>query len=283
MLVNIESKLFAVGSHSARRLISSFRSLAVLGGAFLCILIWNHPASGAPINYGDFMGDTVTYVAVTEAALSFGDTEPLFGAPTVTGDSIDFNPVGFSASATGLGGVDITDANLTFMVVAKPGKAIETIQFAEAGDTTLAGFGTNATYTSVTCDGFLNINAVDGVGISTITKPISLTFTPSGGTYGQGTNGGGGPLFHTLWTGSLLVDLDMILMDNGVPFVGGASKISIDIDNALSATSQAGTSALISKKDFGGISITVNIPEPGTLFLAGFALLALVVGRRSTR
>ena len=46
----------------------------------------------AQINYGSHMGTHVTYVNVTEDS---GEDEPLplFGAPTVTGNSIDFNPV----------------------------------------------------------------------------------------------------------------------------------------------------------------------------------------------
>jgi hypothetical protein len=57
--------------------------------------------------------------------------------------------------------------------------------------------------------------------------------------------------------------------------------VSIDLVNGLEARSQAGTSALINKNDFGGISITVNIPEPasGLLLAAGLVGL-LVTGRR---
>jgi hypothetical protein len=252
------------------------------------------------------MGDHVTYVDVTEDS---GDDEPLplFGAPTVTGDSIDFNPVGFDAGSAD-GGSDITDSNLVFMVVAKSGSRISELVFSEAGDTTLAGNvapGSMGTASAVFATGVLDIQELDlttdgvhnPVGINHISVPFSLTFSPSGGTYFLGTDGGGGPIFHTPWTGSATLDIDAILVANGyilppgpVDPEGGATKISIDLDNTLVAVSQDGTSAVISKKDFGGITIRTNtrtepggdpeVPEPAAFVLAGLGLIGLVAGQR---
>ena len=56
--------------------------------------------------------------------------------------------------------------------------------------------------------------------------------------------------------------------------------IGVDLDNTLIAQSEAGTLALIDKKDFGGVSITINVPEPTSLALAGMGLLGLLVARR---
>src|SRR5688500_6971597 len=88
--------------------------LAVLLAACLLLVFISQPSVGAQINYGSHMGTHVTYVNVTEDS---GEDEPLplFGAPTVTGNSIDFNPVGFDAASSD-GGSDITDSNLVFMV-----------------------------------------------------------------------------------------------------------------------------------------------------------------------
>jgi hypothetical protein len=265
----------SVCSHVSARAI---RSLAFLAAASFCC----QAVFAAPINYGNFMGNTVTYVDVTEDSNS-GDTLPLFGAPTVSGDSLDFDPVGFDAHATGAGGVDITDGNLTFMIVAKDLYAIKSVSLSEAGDTTLAGFGNDGTFTSVTGTGVLNINEVDGVGIATISEPVSLMFVPSGGTFGLLSDGGGGPLYHTFWSGSWSKDIEDILDDHNVSFTRGATKISINIDNTLTALSQAGTFSLIAKKEFGGLSITVNVPEPATCSLLALGLLAMVVTRRSAR
>jgi hypothetical protein len=265
------------------------------------------PSLGAQINYGTFAGTNVTYVDVTEDS-GADEPEPLFGMPTVSEDSIDFNPVGFDASSMGGGDADITNSNLVFMVTSNSGSRISSLTFSEAGDTTLAGtvpMGSMGTATSVTATGVLDIHEVDvdgddvfdPVGINHISVPFSLTFSPSGGSYFLGTDGAGGPIYHSPWSGSVDIDIDAILAANGIVLPpgpidpnGGATKISVDLDNTLTAVSQVGTSAHIAKKDFGGITIRANvptepggdeeIPEPATLILAGAAMMGLALGRR---
>jgi hypothetical protein len=247
----------------------------------VCLLSLVTVAQAAPINYGNFSGTTVDFLNVTEDANSAGDAPPLFGQPAVAGDSLDFDPVGFNASATGAAGIDVTDGNLSFTIQAKQGYAIDMFSLSEAGDTTLAGFGTDGTYSSVTAIGVLNIEEVDGAGISTIAVPFSLTFNPSGGTYGLASDGGGGPLYSAGWSGSLLMNVEQELINSNVPFTLGATKISINLDNTLTALSEAGTFSLIAKKDFGGVSITVNIPEPATwLMVSVCGLVVAACGRR---
>jgi len=276
---------------------ASTRGLAT-AGAVLLLVVTGSPARAAQINYGTHMGNHVTYVNVTEDSGS-DEPLPLFGAPTVTGNSIDFNPVGFDASSTGVGS-DITDSNLVFMVTAKSGSRISSITLNEAGDTTLAGNvapGSMGTAAAVFASGVLDIHEVDFMGINHISVPFSLTFNPSGGTYFLGTDGGGGPIFHTEWSGSATLDIDAILIANGfmippgpVDPEGGATKISIDLDNTLVAVSETGTSAAISKKDFGGVTIRSNvrtepgggpeIPEPASIALAGLGAAVLLMRHR---
>jgi hypothetical protein len=256
------------------------RSLA-LTGALVYLLAAAGPAAAAPINYGSHVGTDVTYVDVSEDSAT--DPVPLFGAPTVTGNSIDFNPLGFAASSSN-GGSDITDGNLSFMVIAHADRRIDSLTLNESGDTTLAGNvapGSLGTATAVFASGVLDIHEVDFVGISHITIPFSLTFNPSGGTYFLGTDGGGGPLFNTLWTGSVTLDIEAILLANAI--TGSATKISIALDNTLTAVSESGTTALIGKKDFGGLAITTTVPEPSTLALCGVGLAALALRRRRPR
>lgn len=238
----------------------------------------------ASINYGNFMGATVSYEGVTEASAT--DPVPLFGAPTVSGDSLDFNPVGFSASSTN-GGANITDGQLLFMAKAKPGLGLTAIQITERGDTTLAGFGTDATFTSVSLTGVLNINEVGNVGINAISIPFSFSSVgPSGGTFGLATDFGGGPGGTIAWNGSALIDLTPAnpiiaagYADQGLNLAVPATKVSVNFDNTLIAISQQGTSALIAKKD--QIIITLrtppggDIPEPTSVMLV---LLSMVGG-----
>lgn len=255
-------------------------SLAPSRLALAAIALYAAPAVAVPINYGDFSGATVDYLQVTEDANSAGDTPPLFGAPTVSGDSIDFDPVGFNASTAG-GGADVTDGNLKFGIQAKPGKAITSVTIAEAGDVTMAGFGGDTTFASVTTRIFVDILEVDGVPISVVSdNNISIPFAPSGGSYGLGTDGGGGPLYSSAWAGSVAINVNSILTANNVPFASGATKVNINLDNTLTAISQVGTTALIAKKNASGVTITVNIPEPSACLLAGMSLVGLLIRRR---
>jgi hypothetical protein len=262
--------------------------------AFLAAALCGLPyvASGAPINHGSYTGTSVNYIDVTEDTTT-GDTQPLFGTPVFSGNSVDFNPSGFDALASGAGGSDDTGGRLTFMLEAHSGDAITSVRFSEAGDTTLTGAGTDATSSEVTASGTITINDVDGAMlVMPIVRPISLAFTPSGGSYGLASDGGGLPIYHTQWSGSLSVNVAQILASEGLTPTLGATKVSVDLVNLLSARSQAGTTAIINKQDFGGLSITVNqpggggdpeIPEPSAAILLGMGLAGGFAANRRAR
>ena len=261
------------GLFTSHRCGTAIVCLSILGLAFSPAVL-----HAVPINHGDFSGTTVDFLDVTEDSNTPGDVPPLFGAPTVTGDSLDFNPVGFSASASGASGVDQTDGQLSFMIVAKSGKGIQTITLSEAGDTGLAGFGTDATYTGVRANVFVDILELNNAVITPINVMGSMTFTPSGGAFGLATDGGGGPTFNSTWTGGVLIDVGSLVPPNSV-----VTKVKVNLDNTLTALSEDGTSAFIAKKDFDGLVITVDemvIPEPTTAILALSGMLALTCSRR---
>jgi hypothetical protein len=276
-----------LGSQRARRdlrgAVAKFSFLVCCALFCSVFLVDAHQAAlAAPISYGSFVGTTVSYIDVTEDSTT-SDPTPLFGAPVFSANSLDFNPVGFDAQAMGAGGNDVTGARLTFTVEANPGHAVTNISFSEAGDTTLAGAGTDATSTAVTATGTMTIDEVDGAAITPLVRPIALTFTPSGGGYGLATDGGGAAIFFQQWTGALLVNINQILTQEGVPFTFGATSLEINIVNTLTASSETGTTSAINKHDFGGISITVNIPEPTTLMLVGLGIAAIAGGGRYRR
>jgi hypothetical protein len=102
--------------------------------------------------------------------------------------------------------------------------------------------------------------------------------TPSDGTWQLGVDGNGGPSFFTQWNGTIFVDIQDALNKSGVPYTRGATKVTVNINNVLAATSEAGTSASVGKKDF--LNITTNIPEPTAFTLVSMALFCGLLTRR---
>src|SRR5688572_30137362 len=200
------------------RLYSFF--LFVAAQSFAVLLPTITQAAPFLLNYGSHMGSSVTFVDVTESNDEEGPlSQALFGAPIVSGNSMDFNPIGFDAtSANGIGAPDLTNGQLMFMIQAKPGNGIQNIKFSEIGDTTLVGAGTNATSTAVVMNGTINIHEVDGTGINVVSFPFAMAFTPSGGTYDLATEGFG----NIVWTGAALVNVQQELVNRGINFTLGA-------------------------------------------------------------
>ena len=236
------------------------------------------------ISYGNQVGASVTYVAVTESSTT--DAVPLFGTPTVSGDSLDFTPNTFGAtSQLHVPAVDQTDGHLTFSVVPNlAGGAIQNIKFGEGGGLTVGGFGTNQTFVDVSAVGNIDVFEIDGVAISKETIPINLTFSHgsnspffNNGTWRLGTEG----FVNGPWTGSQLIDIKQILIDRGHTVVGGATKITVALDNKLYAQSQVEGTAQIDKKDF--FTVTTNVPEPTSCVLAMFGLMVGVLASRRSR
>ena len=218
-------------------------------------------------------GGTVWYAGVSESNGDPNDpAQQLFGPPaSINGNQIDFNPQGFNAQSSG-DDSQITDSQLSFMVIAMGGTTIDTLQFEEAGDTTLVALSGSA-FTSVTMKVFIDVVTLDGSPAPPISTILAdMVFTPSAGDYL--VPGDGFPNYATTWTGELLVDINQELDDQNIDYQFGANKLNVTLDNTLTAASAGGGSAFIAKKDFDGLTVTSNIPEPATatLLLAGVAL-----------
>jgi hypothetical protein len=219
---------------------------------------------------------TVTYANVSESS----GTDPgqhFFKAPQIFGDTLDFNPT-FTANAAS-GNSKIRDAQLNFDLVAKPGYGVEGLIFSERGDFTMTGNGTANTLVDVTASFFIDIVEVDNAVINPVGLTLSMLFSPNAtGTFNL-VGAGGPPLASGNWSGSLTIDFDNALTTAGVPYVLGATKVQVALDNTLSAVSQAETQAFIAKKDAKGLSITV-VPEPSAFALAAFGAAVLLWRRR---
>ncbi|MES1213607.1 MAG: PEP-CTERM sorting domain-containing protein [Singulisphaera sp.] len=255
-----------------------FKSTALLCAASLLAAVVSGPALAASINYGNVAGTNIVYQQVTESSLS---ALPLYGAPTVTGDSLQFTPQSFEAQSS-TGAIDFVDGTLNTQIVANPNRGITTITLAEQGDYSL--FGTGA-YATISAPVFLRIDAVNGVPLITpITTNANIVFTSGAGgpgAYATPADQGLGKI----WTGNLSVDINAVLAANNL---AGAYATSIHwtMDNALTAYAPNGGISFIKKKDIGGVALTVvtsNIPEPSTFALLALGGSALFVLRRRNR
>jgi hypothetical protein len=270
-------------------------------GAFLLAVVAGDALAG-PINYGNRVGDTVTYQMITESSPTdpqyfppnlFPPNAGLFGEPVVSGDSLDFTPRNFFAlSDFQAPPLDRTDGHLTFMIQAHNGNGIDNISFQEGGALSVGGFGTNQTFVDVSAVGFLQVHAIDNIPIDVETFPINMKFNFGSNPLqdnGQWRLGSEGPMNGFLWTGGQFFDIEQGLVDRGYTVNLGATKISVNLDNLLYAQSQPLAGAFIDKKDFGGLTITVNvpgggIPEPTSASLVALGLVGMACwGRRANR
>lgn len=243
-------------------------AVAVLGAA---------PLFAAPINYGDFIGSTVVFQSITEDSIT--DPLPLYGAPTVIGDQLDFGPTAFGSFSTN-GGADITDGLLRGSITANDGYSLDSFSFTEFGDyTLLGGGGTAATAAYIGQTFFVTITEVDGValGVNAFTVNASSVFTSDGDFFLPDESGIAVP-----WSGSGSIDLAAALADRKADFpqiTGNAvTGIEFTSNNTLVTTSESGTVAFIQKKDV-QLSI-VSIPEPASLSLIGLGASVLLRRRR---
>lgn len=229
-------------------------------------------AIATPINYGNFNGISVDWLQVTEDSAT--DPTPLFGTPTISGDSLNFNPVSFGSTASN-GSSDLTDGTLTSMIAARPGFSIPAVQFVENGDYILSGVGGAGTSASVNLAVFVWVLEVNGSPITPVNFSVNGTFNPSSGTFDLFNDG---PTFGIrTWNGGAMADIDGFLASQSIS--GSATKVSVTIDNSLVTTSQAGTLAFIKKKQIGGVAITV-VPTPSAAALLGLGGLVATRRRR---
>lgn len=210
-------------------------------------LLGNFSLHADVIPYGDFAGDTVNFIGVTEISAEDG---ALYGAPTVDGDSLNFLlPPGFISQSED-GGVDFIDGRLTFMVEAMDGFLINSISVDEFGGYFNFGEGS-----------FSSVTGIAFVQIGDLVLDASFLFSDEA----TGNDPSFGP-----WSDGLSIEFDP------------TESITFFFDNQLFTTAADGGAAFIDKKD---IKISVGtvpagaVPEP----TSGMLLIGLCVGFAARR
>ncbi len=248
------------------------RITAVLAfGWLVCVVAAQGVA--APVSYGDFVGPNLDYLGVTENSPT--DPTPLFEAPTRVGDSLLFFPTNYAASSSN-GVPDTTVGILTFDLEAKNGETIDLIRFTEVGDYTLTTPGSGTSTASVA--GALIVTVLEVFGVPVQFDPTihfqsaSLVANPA--------------VPYVLQNDFFEFDIFTATAEiNLAAVVPGATKVQVQFNNILNATSEVGTTAFIQKKSVNGaVVIEVEgpgpiIPEPSTVVMATMAAGMLLMGQ----
>ena len=244
------------------------RTRALSIGLALAATLLFAAQSNATTAYPDYVGPNIGFTGIQETS-TFGDPEPLFGAPIGLGNQLLFFPANFSASSAGGAGVDQTGSQLQAQISAVgPLDTIDTINITEFGDAVLTGIGTAATGTFASMAGFITVLEDISGPITPVQIPFVGVFSPSDLLTLPGDAG------TTLWSATVSIDVASVVPNATVAF--------LSYDNNLVASSEAGTSSLIQKKVVDGPAVIVDvIPEPGTAVLVGSGLILL--GIRSRR
>lgn len=251
------------------RLLFSRSALAL---AISCLFVVAAPAAFAG-SYGDFSSPTgtVTFRNVT-------DLNDLFGAPTVSANTLDFTPVDFETTCSGScgAGTSVSDT-LTFQIDSDAGYFIEDIILSEAGDTLINDFSIPIGFAATTIVGnvVIDVLELDNSTVNGINGNAQMVFTEDG-TYDTSNEGNG----TYGWTGQLALDIDALIAGAGQ--TGRATLVQISLVNTLTAFAENGAVAIVEKKDADGLAITV-VPEPGTALLFALGLGGLSIAGRSRR
>ncbi|MFK7896466.1 MAG: PEP-CTERM sorting domain-containing protein [Myxococcota bacterium] len=222
-------------------------------------------------SYGDFMDPTGTV-----SYLNVQDNNGLFGAPSVSLNSLDFTPVNFQAQCSQCPTGSTTADILTLDIQTTGGQQISELRVNEGLDYTLQSFdATGFASAIVTANMFVDITEVNGVAVNGLNATIPVIFSPSGNASVIGFGIDTGVILGT----SGAIDIQQIIANAGG--TGEATRVSISLDNTLQVFHDgSGGQAQIRKRDTDFVSLTINggdpIPEPTTalLLMGGLAALA---------
>ena len=229
-------------------------------------------------SYGNFTDPTGTV-----SYLDVRDVNGLFGAPSVSLNSLDFTPTNYQAQCsqcpTGATTADI----LTLDIQTISGRQIDEILISEGLDYALSSFDTAGFASAIgTANIFIDVVEINGVSVNGINSNAAISFTRTnlaGSTQSNNQSVFGFAIDNGVFTGTRAIDIQQIILGAGA--IGVATRVRISLDNTLQVFHVGGGGqAQLRKRDTDFVSLTINgglpIPEPTTavLLMGGLAVLA---------
>jgi hypothetical protein len=246
----------------------------------------SHLAQGAVV-YGNFAGPAVTYQNVTEVPTQLPGPTPaaLFGPPSLSGNSLLFNPVNFVDSASA-GALEFQDGRLTFNVIPTSSQGnIKSISLLEGGAWTVGG-GTSATTAKESLlINELFITSVNGISVNPIVVPPSIAFTDTNNGSASVSTSSNSITFSSsagfssgTWDATASFNFANALTGAGLS--GNVTGLSMELDNQLSVTSETNSVAFIDKKYLDVTSNSSPVPEPSVAGLTAITAGCLSMIRK---
>jgi hypothetical protein len=272
-----------------RSLLLNFRRALLSAAALVALASVAH----ADANYGNIVGPNIMYLNVQEKDTQFPGPNPaqLFGPPSLAGDNLVFNPLGFAGSAQNNDFL-VQDGLLSIdqIMTNSPLGNISKLTINEGGGFIVVG-GANAAVARATLIAapvlVAQLNGVNGPVNVTVTPTYAFNHVEAGPvTVVQGANSlqftSNGGVANGSWGITATYDIAAAVAAAGLPNGTRVTKLgTLALDNQLVRDTDPNSFSYIDKKFF-NITVTA-IPEPSTILLGLMGGVGLVLGSRKMR
>ena len=266
MKFNMQTKLFISGFALVAFVAMSLAPTTVDAGTF---------------HWGDIPGDDVMFMNVTE---NNGGPSSLFapmpgtGGPIASGNTLHLDPQSFASMSTG-NSADILDSQLSTVIMAGPGGALNSLSINELGDYSLGGLIGGQATAEVGAAFFWTILEIDNAAVSMATQATNLILGTGAGANGGIYNRPGDDGTAVIWNGIANIDLNGYL--SGLSIAGNVTKVRLTFDNTLQTAADDVSTAFIKKKSIDiMVDADATVPEPTTALLLGLGLAIVPCCRR---
>ncbi len=238
-------------------------------------------AIAGTFHWGDLAGADVMFKDVTE---NNNESSALFapmpgsGGPTVAGNTLHLDPQGFSSQSSN-NSADLLDSQLSTVIMAGAGGALNSISVNELGDYSLGGLIGGQATAEVGAAFFWTVLEIDHAAVSLATQATNLILGTGAGANGGIYNRPGDDGTAVIWNGIANIDLNGFLSSQQI--AGSVTKLRLTFNNTLQTAADDVSVAFIKKKS---VDIIVDagptVPEPTTALLLGLGIAIVPCCRR---